>query len=70
MSAVWNLPLRENAGSTSAGNDKVEKYLNGIDSRDSGRIRQVKQFDSNSYLLPIPQTALDQNTNLEQNPGY
>ena len=51
-------------------NNKVEQYLNGIDNRDSGRIRQVRQFDSNSYLLPIPQTALDQNTNLEQNPGY
>ena len=51
-------------------NNKVEKYLNGIDNRDNGRIKQVKLFDSNSYLLPIPQTALDQNTNLEQNPGY
>ena len=51
-------------------NNKVEEYLNGIDNRDSGRIKQQKTFDSNSYLLPIPQTALDQNTNLEQNPGY
>ena len=51
-------------------NNKVEKYLNGIDNRDKGRIKQVKLFDSNSYLLPIPQTALDQNTNLVQNPGY
>lgn len=51
-------------------NNKVEEYLNGIDNRDGGRIKQQKKFDSNSYLLPIPQTALDQNNNLEQNPGY
>lgn len=44
--------------------------MNGLDSRDSGRHQQVKMFDSNSYLLPIPQTALDENSNLEQNPGY
>ena len=51
-------------------NNKVEQYLNGIDDRDSGRLKQQKVFDQNSYLLPIPQTALDQNSNLEQNPGY
>ena len=51
-------------------NGKVEEYLNGIDNRDSGRIKQQKQFDANSYLLPLPQTALDENNNLQQNPGY
>lgn len=51
-------------------NNKVEQYLNGIDNRDSGRLKQQKAFDANSYLMPIPQTALDQNSNLEQNPGY
>ena len=51
-------------------NGKVEEVMNGLDSRDSGRHQQVKMFDSNSYLLPIPQTALDENSNLEQNPGY
>ncbi|MCI1282181.1 MAG: RagB/SusD family nutrient uptake outer membrane protein [Prevotella sp.] len=51
-------------------NGKVEEYLNGLDKRDSGRLAQKKQFDENSYLLPIPQTALDENTNLIQNPGY
>lgn len=51
-------------------NNKVEQYLNGIDARDSGRMPQQKAFDENSYLLPLPQTALDENNNLEQNPGY
>jgi hypothetical protein len=51
-------------------NGKVEEYLNGMDARDGGRLKQVKLFDANSYLLPIPQTALDENTNLIQNPGY
>ena len=51
-------------------NGKVEEVMNGLDSRDSGRHQQVKMFDSNSYLLPIPQTALDEHSNLEQNPGY
>jgi SusD family. len=51
-------------------NNKVEKYLNGLNNRDSGRLMQRKQYDANSYLLPIPQSALDENTNLQQNPGY
>ena len=51
-------------------NGKVEKVMNGLDDRDPGRHKQVKKFDENSYLLPIPQTALDENSNLEQNPGY
>ena len=49
---------------------KVEQYMNTINSRDVGRLPQKKAFDSNSYLFPIPQTALDQNSNLIQNPGY
>ena len=51
-------------------NNKVEEYLNGLINRDSGRLIQRKQYDANSYLLPIPQSALDENTNLQQNPGY
>lgn len=51
-------------------NGKVEQYMNGLNSRDSGRLKQVKVFDANSYLLPIPQRALDENNNLTQNPGY
>lgn len=51
-------------------NNKVEEYLNGLNNRDSGRLIQRKPYDANSYLLPIPQSALDENTNLQQNPGY
>lgn len=51
-------------------NEKVEQYLNTLNTRDSGRLKLIKAFDQNSYLLPIPQTALDENTNLKQNPGY
>lgn len=48
----------------------VEKYMNKVYSKDNGRLAQKRIFDKNSYLLPIPQTALDENVNLEQNPGY
>ncbi len=51
-------------------NNKVEEYLNDINSRDPGRLAQRKKFDENSYLLPMPQSALDENNNLQQNPGY
>lgn len=51
-------------------NNKVEEYMNAVYGKDSGRLPQRKLFDENSYLLPLPQTALDQNNNLEQNPGY
>ena len=51
-------------------NNKVEEYLNGLNNRDSGRLIQRKQYDANSYLLPIPQSALDENTNLLQNTVY
>jgi hypothetical protein len=51
-------------------NNKVESTMNAVYAKDSGRLTQKRTFDSNSYLLPIPQTALDKNTNLTQNPGY
>lgn len=51
-------------------NNKVEEYMNAVYGKDSGRLPQRRLFDENSYLLPLPQTALDQNNNLEQNPGY
>lgn len=51
-------------------NGKVEKYMNAVYAKDAGRLAQKRIFDENSYLLPIPQSALDQNNNLEQNPGY
>lgn len=50
--------------------DKVESVMNSVYARDSGRRPLVYPFDSNSYRLPIPQSAIDQNPNLIQNPGY
>lgn len=49
---------------------KVEAIMNTLNSRDPGRLAQRRVFDANSYLLPIPQTAIDLNTNLVQNLGY
>ena len=51
-------------------NGKVEQYMNAVYAKDAGRLAQKREFDENSYLLPIPQSALDENVNLEQNPGY
>ncbi len=51
-------------------NGKVEQYMNAVYVKDAGRLEQKRLFDENSYLLPLPQTALDENVNLEQNPGY
>jgi hypothetical protein len=51
-------------------NGKVESVMNAVFKTDTGRMAQKKTFDENSYLMPIPQTALDQNSNLVQNPGY
>lgn len=50
--------------------NKVEEVMNSINSRDSGRLPQRRGFTENSYLFPIPSTAIDLNTNLVQNPGY
>lgn len=50
--------------------DKVEDVMNAVYARDSGRRPLVYPFDANSYRLPIPQSAIDQNPNLIQNPGY
>lgn len=49
---------------------KVEEVMNTLKSRDSGRLALARPYDINSYLMPIPQTALDENENLRQNPGY
>lgn len=49
---------------------KVEEVLNSLPSRDSGHLPLARQYTANSYLMPIPQTALDENDNLIQNPGY
>ncbi len=48
----------------------VESVMNSVYSKDSGRRSQVYQFNQNSYRLPIPQSKIDQNPNLIQNPGY
>lgn len=50
--------------------DKVEEVMNSVFDRDPGRRPLVYPFDANSYRLPIPQAAIDQNPNLIQNPGY
>lgn len=49
---------------------KVETVMNAVYAKDSGRKAQAYAFDANSYRLPIPQSAIDQNENLVQNPGY
>ena len=51
-------------------NDKVESTLNNLNSRDSGRLAQHREFSSDLHLMPIPQTAIDKNENLKQNQGY
>jgi len=50
--------------------DKVEEVMNAVYAKDSGRKSQVYPFTKNSYRLPVPQSAIDQNPNLVQNPGY
>lgn len=50
--------------------DKVEEIMNAVYAKDSGRKTLVYPFNENSYKLPIPQSAIDQNPNLVQNPGY
>ena len=51
-------------------NNKVEEVMNAVFAKDSGRLPQKKLYDENSYLLPLPQEAIDTNDNLVQNPGY
>ncbi len=50
--------------------DKVEEVMNAVYAKDSGRLAQRNAFTQNSYRLPIPQAAIDQNDKLIQNPGY
>ncbi|MDR1983493.1 MAG: RagB/SusD family nutrient uptake outer membrane protein [Prevotellaceae bacterium] len=50
--------------------DKVEGVMNAVYAKDSGRKPQAYLFNQDSYRLPIPQAAIDQNPNLVQNPGY
>jgi starch-binding outer membrane protein, SusD/RagB family len=51
-------------------NGKLEEVMNGLNTRDSGRLPQRRAFTETSELLPVPQAALDLNSNLVQNPGY
>lgn len=46
----------------------IEETMNNL--QDEGRHAKMKLFSENSYIAAIPQTALDQNENLVQNPGY
>lgn len=50
--------------------DKVEEVMNDVFSNDSGRKTLEYNFSKDSYLLPIPQNAIDENSKLSQNPGY
>lgn len=50
--------------------NKVEEVMNAVYAKDSGRRPQVYPFTEYSYRMPIPQSMLDQNPNLEQNLGY
>lgn len=50
--------------------DKVEEVMNAVWKKDSGRKAMVNPFNQYSYRLPIPQTVLDKNENMVQNPGY
>jgi len=36
----------------------------------NGNVIETRSFADKNYLLPIPQTAIDRNPNLEQNQGY
>jgi len=49
---------------------KLEDVMNNLNSRDSGRLPLVRPYSENYELMPIPQTVLDLNSNLVQNPGY
>lgn len=49
---------------------KLLDVMNTINSRDEGRLPQARPFTLDHALMPIPQTALDNNSNLQQNPGY
>jgi starch-binding outer membrane protein, SusD/RagB family len=51
-------------------NNQLQEVMNSLNQRDSGRIPQIRAYNEFSELLPIPQTVLDNNPNLVQNPGY
>lgn len=51
-------------------NNQLQEVMNSLNQRDSGRLPQIRAYNEFSDLLPIPQTVLDNNPNLVQNPGY
>ncbi|WP_462318468.1 RagB/SusD family nutrient uptake outer membrane protein [Marinilabilia sp.] len=51
-------------------NGKFQEVMNSLNSRDSGRLPLARPYTENSELLPVPQTVLDENSNLVQNSGY
>ena len=48
---------------------KVYDVLNSLNSRDPGRL-PMEAVTENTVLLPVPQSQVELNPNLEQNPGY
>lgn len=50
--------------------DKVEEVMNAVFAKDSGRKSLKNVFNEYSYKMAIPQSAIDANENLAQNPGY
>lgn len=50
--------------------DIVEKTMEAAQRNDPGRLPLAVPFTKTSYLLPIPQSVIDTNPNISQNPGY
>jgi hypothetical protein len=44
--------------------------MNAVFAKDSGRKALVYPFNENSYRLPVPQSIIDENPKIVQNPGY
>ena len=50
--------------------DLVEKVMNSVYAKDSGRTPLKWEFNQNSHRLPIPLSVIDNNPNIIQNDGY
>ena len=44
--------------------------MNTLNTRDTGRLRQLYPMTENTLLYPVPQSELENNTKLTQNTGY
>ena len=51
-------------------NDKAIETMNTLNARDEGRLPRVYPLTENSSIYPVPQTELENNKKLTQNPGY